>query len=80
MLPKHLRSETCEPIRTGAQIKDPTASTAIGNISKAEQERRENMNDRTSPVLYATNFDFDKAMKETLDEFDGVNEILRDCE
>ena len=57
MLPKHLQPAGNMPIRTGAQIKDPTAREALGNVTKAERERRENMNDRHSPVLYATNFE-----------------------
>lgn len=57
MLPKHLQPAGNMPIRTGAQIKDPTAREAIGNITAAtKQDYADWRNDRHTPIITSENF------------------------
>lgn len=57
MLPNHLRNPDCEPTRTGAQIKDPTAHEAIGNIVAAtKQDYADWRNDRHTPIITSEDF------------------------
>ena len=57
MLPKQLQPVGNMPIRTGAQVKDPTANQAIGNITAAtKQDYADWRNDRHTPIITSKDF------------------------